>query len=671
METVKFSSRPIPKRKYMNHFFICFLVLILVSFSAFAHRPANAESLVNGFSKSRYLMVFMMQSEKANGPEAWQVILSDADGKNPVAITSGQYPRIDASGGQIAFSQGADEQGLSIMMKDLKTGAAEQWTPEDGMNTHPRFSGNGRYLAFTGPLGPGKKAQIGIIDLETARKSAKPERNAQGITSYKISPRVIDSEYESYFPTISSDGSFVVFQRTKGKADKDIVLFDLTNNRLEEITKEKGEWMSPSLSFDDRWVAYTGKKDGKWDIYMTNLLTKETLRVTHGVSSELSPAFRPDGSLVFSSERSGHFELYEISSEEMKGRSFQNRPLVLGGGQHYAPSVSGNITFYQKSMPDMPGPGRDSFGAIKVGNRFYIAGGHQGHEHTYAQDTFLSTFEYFDLMDNKWHKAAPLPVPCLGFGLASNGKYIYAFGGFAYSADHKPAWQSLDIIQRYDIKNDRWEKIGKMPRGRSSYALAQIGTNVYLLGGWDSTPKNENDKEGRFLREVDAFDLTTEKMTPDVARIPDPLRRAVTAAVLENEIVLLGGIGVGASHFSFLDNVTAFNPQTGLWRELPRLPFATFAPTAGVIGNKLFIFGGMVHLAEDNDIYVNHIFELEHGKWAHTGRYLKESKGFSQIVNWDPQTLGIIGGQSYFPVKNAAILTFELFGLRSAKDFTP
>ncbi len=94
--------------------------------------------------------------------------------------------------------------------------------------------------------------------------------------------------------------------------------------------------MSPSLSFDDRWVAYTGKKDGKWDIYLTDLLTNKTQPVTHGVSSELAPAFRPDGSLVFSSDRQGHFELYEISAEEMKSGLFRDNPLVLGEGQHYA-----------------------------------------------------------------------------------------------------------------------------------------------------------------------------------------------------------------------------------------------------------------------------------------------------------------------------------------------
>ncbi len=119
----------------------------------------------------------------------------------------------------------------------------------------------------------------------------------------------------------------------------------------------------------------------------------------------------------------------------------------------------------------------------------------------------------------------------------------------------------------------------------------------------------------------------------------------------------------GGSHFALLDNVTIFNPGTGVWRELPRLPFATFAPIAGVLDNRLFIFGGMFHIAQDRDIYVNHVFTLEKGQWVHTGRYLEESKGFSQVVELKPGTLGIIGGQSYFPAENAPVLTFELFGL--------
>ncbi len=117
------------------------------------------------------------------------------------------------------------------------------------------------------------------------------------------------------------------------------------------------------------------------------------------------------------------------------------------------------------------------------------------------------------------------------------------------------------------------------------------------------------------------------------------------------------------SHCSLLNNVTGFNPETGAWQELPPLPFATFAPAAGALGDRLFVFGGMFKINEQTYKYVNHIFTLGSGGWVHTGRYLEESKGFAQVVDLSPDALGIIGGQSDFPVKDSPVLTFEQFAL--------
>ena len=39
--------------------------------------------------------------------------------------------------------------------------------------------------------------------------------------------------------------------------------------------------------------------------------------------------------------------------------------------------------------------------------------------------------------------------------------------------------------------------------------MAQVRKNVYLIGGWDSTTKHENDTEGKFHDEIKVFDLET------------------------------------------------------------------------------------------------------------------------------------------------------------------
>ena len=97
--------------------------------------------------------------------------------------------------------------------------------------------------------------------------------------------------------------------------------------------------------------------------------------------------------------------------------------------------------------------------------------------------------------------------------------------------------------------------------------------------------------------------------------------------------------------------------------ELPKLPFATFAPAAETIGDELFVFGGMFKTGEMNYEYVSHIygFNFEDQSWRHTGRYLKESKGFSQVFKMDSRTIGILGGHRYYLNEDKPVNTFELF----------
>ncbi len=332
----------------------------------------------------------------------------------------------------------------------------------------------------------------------------------------------------------------------------------------------------------------------------------------------------------------------------------------------YAPTSTGTLDYAQSLLPGLPNPARSSFGAIEHQGRIYVAGGHQGPEHTYPPESFLGKLEWYDLNTGQWQEGASRHVPAHGFELVAHGDYLYAFGGFAFSAEHQPGWRSLDVIERYSIRENRWEIIGTMPRRRSSNVAVQVGTKVYLIGGWDSTPKHVDDFEGKFHREIDVFDLETEVMTETPHVLPDPLRRAFTGLERDGKILLLGGLGIGSTHFELLDVVTEFDPATGAWRELPRLPFATFAPAAGILDGEIFVFGGMFRHSQWDFSYVNHIFSLPRSgqAWLHTGRYLHETKGFAMVVNIDASTLGILGGHSY-ENGDAPVATFETFGRRN------
>lgn len=616
----------------------------------------STAALAASLASAAYGKTLVYMHENGNTKE---ILVANSDGTNPRSITRrlegiSLYPSIAADGKLVAFSTGKDEAHLGVVTLNLKTNKLEKWTAQDGMYLHSNLSSDGRFLAFSGPVGANKAQRIGIIDLQAAH-------TADGEEQLDAEPkiRVIDSEFPSYFPTLSRAGDFIVFQRSKSATVKDIVKLDLATNKLTQLTPADGYAMAPALSFDNRQLVYTARVGDQWDIYLKDLESGAVTQVTKTSFRDFAPNFTPEGGVIYAADKSGHFELFQISAESIRSRSFETRPLLIGAGDFYRPVMSGELIL----NPAIPGPARSSFGAVAHRGLVFVAGGHQGHEHTYPPESFMNRLDVYNQATKTWRQGASLSLPRHGFGLAAYGKYVYAFGGFAYSPQHKPKWKSVDLIERYDMERNRWEVVGHLAKPRSSNVVARIGTKVYLIGGWDSTPQKENDAEGRFLDTIEVFDLVTQTITTLPTKIQMPLRRALSGVVNGDEILLVGGLGVGSTHFELLDQVTAFNTKTNTWRELPKLPFPTFAPAAGIKDGRLYVFGGMFKTSPKDFEYVNHIYslDLKENRWFHIGRYLNEQKGFGQVVELNDNHLGILGGHMYEGETDHPVSTFENF----------
>jgi N-acetylneuraminic acid mutarotase len=329
----------------------------------------------------------------------------------------------------------------------------------------------------------------------------------------------------------------------------------------------------------------------------------------------------------------------------------------------YAPQFVGETNFKQGLLAPFIGAPRSSFGTVFHNNKLYMIGGHQGAEHTYPPESFSNIVVVYDVKTNKWTELAPRPHLAHGYQVVANGNYIYAFGGFTYSEEHKPKWKSIDAVDRYDIAKNEWTTIARLTTPRSSNQSIVVGNKVYLVGGWDSTPLKPNDYEGTFLSHIDIFDLETETVSEAPYKMPLPLRRAFTAVEYNGKMLLMGGLGQGSSHFELISKLTLIDPVTGAAEELTEMPFATFAPAAGIIGDELYAFGGMFKTGEMNYEYVSHIyaFNFKTKQWRHTGRYVNETKGFSQVFNIDDKTLGILGGHHYYQGFDLPVTTFETF----------
>ncbi len=600
------------------------------------------------------------------------------------------HPEMSPLGDSVAYSIGTIRPGkevnIQLVIQNLNDQSLEEWSEKADQYIHVEFSGNAQYLVFSGPNPKNQKQNIGIIDLflERAKGPVKTElRNGKRVSKYQPNVTYIDSPYDCYAPAVSSNGKMIIYHRTLDSSSKlspkELVQYDVETKSKKLISEKGGHAMFPSLSSDDRHVAFVSKTGEQWDIHRLDLWTGETNQVTLDENIEFTPVFAPDNSIYFTrfdqNSLGGEIDIYHLTPHQVfHSRSYPTPTAFIKNENvaDYVPSFSGIKDYQLEVLPSFPKPERSSFGAITHNNKTYIVGGHQGPEHTYPKESFLNRVDIYDHETKSWKQAASMNIPKHGFEMATYGNYIYAFGGFAYSEKHKPAWQSLEIIERYDVSKDKWEVLAtKLPRRRSSNVAVQVEGKVFLIGGWDSTPKFDGDKEGRFHSEIDVFDLVSETINIATVTLSAPKRRAFSATVHEDKIYLLGGITEGASHFDWLDHVTVLDTSTMTFREEAKLPYATFAPGAGFIKDKLFFIGGMVlKNASTFDLdYVDDIyqFDLATKKWTHLGKFLQENKGFPQVVELKNDALGILGGHTYIKDETGRIIDHPVDSFESLK----
>lgn len=648
-------------------------------------------------------MVFQKETEKSR-----LIVVADDFGKNQMAISDPQkdtyHPSISTSGRYVAYSEGIiqpPDTQMQVVVQDLTRNIKEVWSPIGNQNIHVEFSGNEKYLAYSGPNPQTGKQNIHIINLLTERLKGPTATDVESLDAinkpvfiYSPSTEIIKSPYDCYAPAVSSDGSMVVYHRTSDKNDKkapkQLVAYNVLTKQEFELTDADKHAMFPSFSSDDRYLAYVSQDGGQWDIYVFDLWTKTAKPVTNDSEIEFTPYFKNNNEIYFTRFTPAHpeaedqsfgIDIYFLPELDLGSSRFVTPKVFLNdvNAAEYVPSFSSSADLSQTKLPDFPKPERSSFGAVTHYNKIFIAGGHQGPEHSYPKESFLNLFQSYDLNSKIWETLAPMPEAKHGFQMAAYNNYIYVFGGFTFSDQHLPKWKSVDTVERYNISTGTWQTLPvKLPRARSSNGLALVGDKAYLIGGWDSTPKFAEDRSGRFHPEIDVFDFSTNTFTTLEAPMPAPLRRALTAVTHNHQIYLLGGIGEGASHFDWISNVTVFDTKTNLWEEKKPLPFATFAPGAGVIYDQILLFGGMIlrDLKTFDIDYVDDIysFSVKSNTWEHTGLFLRENKGFPQVVPFDfagqgISELGILGGHTYIysetGVEDHPVSTFETFKIES------
>ncbi len=151
-----------------------------------------------------------------------------------------------------------------------------------------------------------------------------------------------------------------------------------------------------------------------------------------------------------------------------------------------------------------------------VGDKIVVVGGQ-------ADGKLVPQTEVFD--GERWTDVAELPTPREHLGAASDGRYVYAVGGRALSAD-----QNSGTLERYDPENDTWTKLDSMPKAAGSVGVTYAAGRVFAIGGEGTTSVSDT---------VQAYDIPKGRWS-QLPALPTA-RHGVAAATLDDSVYAIGG----------------------------------------------------------------------------------------------------------------------------------
>lgn len=225
--------------------------------------------------------------------------------------------------------------------------------------------------------------------------------------------------------------------------------------------------------------------------------------------------------------------------------------------------------------PDIPLARGGYFAAWREGG-LWIAGGSywKDGKKLWTRETSL-----YDPVGKTWLTLKPIPR-AIGYGVTAQvGKDIFLLGGTDASGA-----LNKDI---YRLHDGTWSNVGKSPEGFIYAAYVTIGTRIYIFGG--ATNPSDVTKATNDSR---VYDVKTERWSK-LAPVPGPPRQTFSAVAIGKVIYMFGGVTQRPGEkFHNLDDAYRYDTVTGKWSSLKTLPQPMRAFWAGSDGRQIYLIGG-------------------------------------------------------------------------------
>jgi len=213
--------------------------------------------------------------------------------------------------------------------------------------------------------------------------------------------------------------------------------------------------------------------------------------------------------------------------------------------------------------------------------KLLILGGANAHipactgENTLTNFTVMD-YQIFNMIEDKI-PSRKLPEKTLGFATVLAGNFIYVLGGEVYLHGSSSITRNA---YRYDIVNDEWLIIAKLPRKRRDHIAALSGKTIVVLAGTDGCKP--------YLDAVDAYDIATNTWK---SKTPFPqCTLAVSICEGDGAVWLCGNAGDGAGHNCRL--FFRYEPVADVWLQKGLMDIPCDLHTLHYYNEMLYMIGG-------------------------------------------------------------------------------
>jgi N-acetylneuraminic acid mutarotase len=224
---------------------------------------------------------------------------------------------------------------------------------------------------------------------------------------------------------------------------------------------------------------------------------------------------------------------------------------------------------------------------------------------------------------------------------------IYVLGALVESEDERGrAWRSTAESWVYDPKEDKWSSIPNgLPEGeaRGSAAVGVYDEKIYLAGGLTDL-EFYGAYAQKSVAELSVFDTKTNEWVkvPEEAKYIPEARDHAGAAVVGRKMYVLGGRDQGSDNAK--DTVFVLDLEClekGWVISASRMPTARGGVAAGVVGGKVYTFGGEGDKSVESGVFDEvEAYDTERDTW--------ESVGTMKIPRHGTSAVGV-RGKVYIP----------------------